>query len=219
MPGISLTATTDGFDEVVQDLSAGLSTIGAIAAVVLDYGQRLQAQAVRNVSGVQVTYSGGTFVVNRDTGFLSQNIRLTQPNPLGAMVTADTEYASYVHDGVDHPVDMKPFLMGKVIPIRARGMGDAHLAQTSVQGAALWAMPTQGPVKGGVTHKQKRNSKGRVSRNLYISFRRVTAASTGWIIPVRPPRPFLTAAVETIEPLFTAALAKTFADHINGGGP
>jgi hypothetical protein len=217
--GLTLTVAVDGLDAIVQRLDASLFTIAALSRTVKEYGRIAQAQAVVNVSGVQVTYSGGTFVVNRVTGKLAQSITMAQVNPLAAIVKATAHYADIIESGRDHPLDMKPKLMGKTIPIRTRGMGDAHLAQTSVQGPALWAMPTQGPVKGGVTKVKRKNSKGRTSKIEFIAFRKVTSASKGWIRPIVKPRPFMLATAEKIEPLFATAIADVYAKYIEGSAP
>jgi len=214
--GLTLTASVDGFDKLIQTLGAGLVTIAALSESVKKHAEMVRAQAVVNVSGVQVTWSGGMFVVNRQTGKLAQSITVLQTNPLGAIVKANANYADTVEAGVDHPVDMKPYLLGKTIPIRARSMGGAQLAQKEVQGAALWAVPTQGPVKGGVRKVPKYNSKGKVSKYEYISFRRVGPQSKGWIIPVRPARPYMRAAGEKILPLLAADIAAIYAKHLGG---
>ena len=214
---IVLNATVEGLDDIVQRLDAGLLTIAAFSQVVKQHAYMAQAQAVVNVSGVQVTWSGGFFTVNRGvSGKLAQSITVLQPNALSAIVKANAKYANAIEGGVDHPIDMKPYLLGKTIPIRTRGMGDAHLAQTSVQGPALWAMRVEGPVRGGVKRMVKKNSKGKVSKVEFIAFRRVTAVSKGWILPVRPARPFMLAAAEKIEPLFGAAVAEVYRKHVEG---
>ena len=205
---VTIAAQVEGLDNVVQRLGAGLFTIAALSQTVRKYAYMAQAQAVKNVSGVQVTYSGGTFVVNRITGKLAQSISVLQVTPLAAIVMASAKYADAVEGGSKER-DMKPYLLGKIIPIRARGSGGGQLAQQN-------GMPTQGPVYRGARMVPKYNSKGKVSKKEWISFRRVTATSKGWIIPPRPARPFMAAAGEVIEPLFAAEIAAVYAKHITG---
>jgi hypothetical protein len=208
--GLTLTASVDGLDEIVTTLEAGLLTIAALSRVVGDFAKQIQAQATLNVSGTQVTYSGGTFIVNRVTGKLSQSFNRAQINPLSAIVVNTASYANAIEAGVDHPVDLKPLLMGKTIPIRTRGMGDAHLAQQN-------GLATQGPVKGGVSQHKRKNSKKRTSKIEYIAFRKVTVNSKGWVIPPRAPRPFMLAAAEALQIPFSDAIAAAYAEYLSGG--
>jgi hypothetical protein len=184
--GISVSVSAPGFADLAARLDKGLDAIGAMDKVVEKWAKAAQAQAVRNVSGVQVTFAGGTFVVNRVTGKLAQSIQiLPKQTPLTRIVKAGAEYADAIENGI-RSFDMKPGLMGKTIPIRV-------------------AAGTPGAKN--ITLK---NFAGGVSTNGWVIFRTVGPNSTGWIYPGKAPRPFMAAAAESIADKFRADVERTY---------
>lgn len=223
--GFVLSASLDGFDELVTRLDTGLDTIWKLRDVVTEYAYKTQAQSVLNVSGTTVTYSGGTFVVNRQTGKLAQSIQVlsgwaTGGHGLAAVVYASAKYADIIESGVDHPVDMKPYLMGKTIAIKVGKNGNRFIPYPVMSGLGADGSPAGNSHQGRVTARKvpKRASTGKLVGFDYVIFRKVTAQSKGWIIPPRPARPFMQAAAEKIEPEFQRAIADAYANFLQGEG-
>jgi len=182
-----------GADELAERLSISATAIRELQAIVRKYTRLAQKTAVQNVSGGIVTFSKGSFTIQRRTGKLARSIQASFPNPFSGLVEATAEYAADVEQGTRGPVDMKPFLMGKTVPLPVAGaIGRAANRWSKANGGS----PT------GLTKITKVSSTGKVSGSQFIAFRKVTANSKGWIIPQRPPRPFMEAAAEKIEPLF-----------------
>lgn len=220
--GFLITARLEGFDQTIGRLERGLDAIYEMRKVVLDFAYRAQAQAVRNVSGVTVDYSGGSFVINRQTGKLAQSIQVLPGvggSVLSAVVRATAKYADYVEGGVDHPIDMKKYLpKNKAIPIKVHGPNGNRFIPFPVMTGLIAGEPAGNSHQGRVLARKvpKKSSTGKLVGFNYVIFRRVTPQSKGWIIPPRPARPFMQAAAEKIEPDFQRSLAETYAKFLEG---
>lgn len=84
-------------------------TKDAVRSATVDLVQRTW---IEYASGVQVTYSGGTFRVNSVTGEYMRSIQdgLRFPEDLTGEVFTTSPHASIIEDGID-PYDMKPGLL------------------------------------------------------------------------------------------------------------
>ena len=204
LSGYVLQADLHGFDRLITGLETGLDAIVELRNTVQKYARLGQAQAVQNVSGNVVTYSGGTFVINRQTGKLARSIQI-YPDPsgslLGAVIVAGANYAAAVENGTTGPVDLKPSLMGKTIPIMVRGGKKAR---------------DKAIASGDATAVERHASTGRKMETAAIIFRKVGPKSKGWIIPQQPARPFMLAMAEDIGPKFTAEIQSVFEKYLNG---
>jgi hypothetical protein len=178
---IEVSAKVTGVDDITAALKDGLTTLSDVKGGIRKYTEMAHARAVQNVSGVESMFKGNFFLIYRRTGKLARSFRVTYPNALSSIIVNEANYASYVEEG--HPAfDMKPYLMGKTIPL---------------------------PVRGGnprATSRRLRASTGRKSKVETIAFRRIGPNTKGWIIPAAQPRPFMAAAGEYIEPLFSAGI-------------
>ena len=199
---LSLDIEVGGLNDLALSMRGGLGVISEMRAVLQKYTYKLQAQAVQNVSGINVTYAGGTFIINRQTGKLARSIQVDPSYGAGGLssrVYASASYASAVENGSPER-DLKAVLMGKVIPLPVKG----NLKEKKAAVAA-----------GTASAVSKFASTGRQTRTEYIAFRRITPNSKGWIIPAQPGRPFMAAAAEVIQPAFAHAVAETFAKYLN----
>jgi hypothetical protein len=196
--GYEVTADVKGLDGVVTTVEKGLDAILDLRRVVRQYLAEAQSQAVRNVSGIEVQYSGGTFTINRQTGKLVRSIQIYDSGPLSGYVVAGANYASALENG-SPARDMKPSLLGKIIPFPVTGTTKEK---------------KQAVADGNATAIQKYGSTGRKTRVEYIAFRKVGPNSKGFIIPAQPPRPFMQATAEVIGPKFSRAVADAFAKFI-----
>lgn len=208
---VTLEIETEIVDQYAEQLATSLTGIKAVSLAVYKAADELQAQAVQNVSGNQVTFDGNTFVVNRQTGKLARSINVRR-GPLSATVVADAEYASYVEEGVLHPVDMKQSLMGKTIPIRVSGP-KGNRAGLGPISHPIYGNSNQDPEKTSATKVPKLSSSGKKVGNMFVIFRKVTKSSKGWIIAPRMPRPFMRAAAAEIEPKFAKAVEDAVVAH------
>jgi hypothetical protein len=182
-------------EELARALADSATQIREMQAIVRKWTIAAQRQAVKNVSGGIVTYSKGSFTIQRQTGKLARSIQASFPNALTGVVSATAEYAADVEQGTRGPVDMKPFLMGKTVPLPV---------PTPIALAANRWSKANGGSPTGFTKVQKVASTGALRGSAYIAFRKVGPNSKGWIIPQQPARPFMEAAGETIKPLFIA---------------
>lgn len=206
MIGLSVQAEIAGLEKIDTTFMQGLETIVELQRTVRTFAHKLQAQAVANVSGIAVTYSGGTFVINRQTGKLARSIQVVPGGGSGngsgrltASVVASASYASAVEGG-SQARDMKPYLMGKTIPLPFKGSSRMNDAVVTF---------------GLGKETQRKSSTGRKAGKSTTVFVKVGPQSRGWIIPAQPARPFMQAAGETIMPEFQAAIAEAFARHLN----
>lgn len=116
MSGVKIVIKATGLQKAAKKFTDGnAELITNLSKIVRKYAQATQAQAVKNVSGTAVNYSGGTFTVNRISGTLARSITVTYPSKLSAVVEAGVDYADAIEGGVDHPVDLKMSLMGKCL--------------------------------------------------------------------------------------------------------
>jgi hypothetical protein len=202
--------TLIGADKLAERLSVSATSIRDLQAIVRKYTVAAQKMAVQNVSGGVVTYSKGTFTIQRMTGKLARSIQASYPNAFSGVVTAGAEYAADVEQGTRGPVDMKPFLMGKTVPLPVAG--------AIARAATRWSKANGGSPTG-FTRVQKIASTGKLMGSAYIAFRKVGPNSKGWIIPQQPARPFMQATAEKIEPLFRADVEAAWARFIEGNVP
>lgn len=202
--GLGITLEATGFEQAFRRPTLdNLDLLTTISKVVKKYAQMAQKQAVVNVSGGQVMYSGGVFVIHRQTGKLARSIQVSYPSPLSAVVMASAEYAAALEGGVPYPVDLKPSLMGKTVFIPFKNAQDPKAPRDSAGNYMGVSLP-------------KYDSKGNRAGNRFGIFRRVTPNSTGWIIPPRPPRPFMRAAAEAVMPGYQKELTEAFRAAIEG---
>ena len=197
-----LSLEVDGLNDIVTSMATGLDAIVAMRKCVERASIEIQAQAVRNVSGITVEYSGGTFIINRQTGKLVRSIQILPDfggGVLSSLVVAGANYAAAVEFGTQER-DLKELLMGKVIPFQVKGT-----AKEKKEAVA----------DGTATAVNKYASTGKKNRVEYIAFRKIGPNSKGWIIPAQPARPFMQAAAEVVLPKFRDAVAETLAQFIN----
>jgi hypothetical protein len=220
---IIVNANVEGFDGLAARLAQSLTTINAVQRVLRDHGRIMQARAVSNASGRIVTYQGRSWVINRQTGKLVRSIQLTDPNPLAVGLVASAEYASDVEQGTRGPVDLKKTrLAGKIVPLPVKDVQGKAL-KFNAQGKATAPIKTlsvgrfgkQTSAKG-VRANTKKATTGMVAGTKYIMFRRVPKNGNGWIIPQRPPRPFMAEAADYTAPLLKDAVEKAFAQFLTG---
>jgi hypothetical protein len=223
--GLVLEIDTDVVEAYAAKVAMSLTGIKALSDVVYKSADELQALAVENASGKQVTYDGRTFTIARRSGDLVRSIHVDR-KPLAASVIANEEYASYVEEGVLHPVDMKPFLIGKIIPIRVAGPKGNRVGQGPIPypvqggyaGGKVQGNSNQDPATTQAKIAPKISTTGKKVGNYYLIFRRVSKTSRGWIIPPRLPRPFMAAAGAEIEPKFTDAIEAAVLEHFEALG-
>lgn len=221
MAGIAITVDVRDLEAASKRLQSSLDTINALQQVVRKYAYIAQAQAVLNVSGISVTYSGGSFVIHRQTGRLAQSIQVWHMSGLASVIRATAKYADIIESGVLHPVDMKPFLRGKMIPIKLKGQqGNRFISHPVMTGLGSNGKPAgnshQGPDTPGIRKIARYGSTGKLVGHDYVIFRKVTPQSKGWIIPPRLPRPFMQAVAEKIEAPFRDEVAEAYARFIEG---
>jgi len=186
---IEVSANLQGISDITRGLGEGFEYLAETKAAIRKFAYLAMARATQNVSGGVVTYKGGNFTINRRTGKLARSFRVLFPNALGAIIINEANYASYLNDGT-RAHDMKPHLIGKTVPLRVGKLG------------------------GGVK-RQLKSSTGRKGRSEYISFRKVTSSSKGWIIPAQEARPFMDEAGVYIEPLFAAGMEAVLVRYLN----
>lgn len=200
MPLISVTAQIKG--EADQDLIARLTTPieanPAIRKVMQKYARVAQREATQNVSNRQVNFEGSSFVIKRQTGNLARSIQVTEVTALTATIVASgggdkkEDYAAAVEEG-HREFDMKPFLMGKTVPLMVSKGTPGAMAVPQVA------------------------TTGRVMGNKFIIFRKVGPNSKGWIIPAMAARPFMAAAGAAVAEPFGEAVAEAIRVSIEGG--
>lgn len=215
---IIITADIDGVDALLERMGSSPGLTRVISKVVSRYAREAQAEAVRNLSNRAVSYNGEVFIIKRQTGKLARSIRITSMTALSASIQAgdaEVDYAAAVEHG-HKAFDMKPFLRGKLIPIRVKG-------PTGNRKPAMGALPfpvvgnsNKDPMTTRASKVQKFASTGKANGSEYLIFRRVTATSTGWIIPPQPPRPFMAAAGAAIQKPFSEGLQKAVKDYWEG---
>lgn len=224
--GLEVSVTLEGFEELSSNLTFdNLDLVASMKKIVREWTKRAQAQAVQNVSGGQVIYSGGSFVINRQTGKLARSIQKEYPSALSGVVIANLggdggkgDYAAAIEYGVPFPVDLKPSLMGKTVFIpfsSAYGNRSGPIpypVQTSAKGGNSPQDPAQ--TRNVTVSIPVFNSKGQRSGNKFGVFRKVGPNTQGFIIPPRAARPFMQAAAEAITPGFEEAIRTAYAEHI-----
>lgn len=194
------TVKVEGADELIAALRTPLEQISAIRGVVRKFAREAQREATMNVSGRQVSFEGGSFIINRQTGNLARSIQIVDVSALSATIVATgggergEDYAAAVETG-HKAFDLKPFLMGKTVPL-----------------------PVTKGTPGAVMVPNVATT-GRQMGNKFILFRRVGPNSKGWIIPAAPPRPFMAAAAATIAGPFNEAILEALRENIEGAGP
>jgi len=189
--GVSVVIAVEakGAEEFAEKLATSLTAISKLQKVLHRWSNKLRAAAVANASGKTVSYKGSSFTINRQTGFLTKSIQVSQTGPLADEVRATAAYAAAVEEG-HKSFDMKPFLpKDKPIPIRV-------------------AAGTKGAKEISLT-----GSTGTTTGKTWVLFRYVSPNSKGWIMPAKAARPFMAAAAAEIEPGFTKEVADTFAAH------
>lgn len=221
--GLRISITPEGFDDLGRQLTLdNLQIVAEFKKIVQRYTELARAEAVKNVSGGVVTYSGGSFVINRQTRKLAGSIQTTYPSPLSGVVIAKAEYAAAIEAGVPYPVDLKPSLMGKTvfIPFRTPYGNRVSPIQFPVQTSSRGGNNPQDPAQTRqvVQSVPLMSSGGRRTGNQFGVFRRVGPNSTGWIIPPRKARPFMGAAAEKIAPLFEADIEKAYVEFVERKG-
>lgn len=217
--GIIVSVDASNLQGYSRRLTSNLDLVGAVARIVKKHANRAQAQAILNVSGVLVQYSGGVFTIARQSGKLAQSIQIQRVTYTSALIRATAKYADAIEGGVEHPVDLKPYLMGKTIPIKLKGQNGNKYVTYPVMTGLLDGSPAgnshQGPT-AGIKKVARKASTGALTGHDYIIFRKVTPRSKGWIIPPRPKRPFMEAAAEKIEPDFSKEVADTLQRYVEG---
>lgn len=200
MPLYTVTASGDDEQELIARLKTPLDQITAVREVIRKYARIAQREATANVSGRQVVFEGNSFVIKRQTGNLARSIQVVEVTPLSATIIATgggerkQDYAAAVELG-HKAFDMKPFLMGKTVPLEV-SKGTPGAVQVS-----------------------RVATTGRVMGSKFIIFRRVGPNSKGWIIPAQKPRPFMAATAATIAKPFAAAILDAIRSNIEGNAP
>lgn len=198
--GIGIEAKVIGLENMVGTLEKGLDALFEMRQSVREHAYKLQAQAVANVSGVTVQYSGGSFLINRRTGKLVRSIQITQnAGVFSANVVASANYASAIEGGTGQH-DLKPLLMGKTIVFQFKGSEEERVKAVAEKRAY---------------QKDRKTSTGKPLKTQTIEFRKVGPKSQGWIVPAQKKRPFMQAAAETIQPLFTASVDAIVTKYLN----
>lgn len=199
--GVVIDVTTAGLESLETSIKQGLDVEQALKGVVKEYTRKTQALMVQNVSGTRVTYSGGNFVINRQTGKLARSIQIFELNPLAGSVKATAEYAGFVEGG-HGAIDLKQTMQGKIVPLPV----DITSAKAMQRMQAQQAKGIAGVSASGLKVTKITASTGRFMGSRAVVFRRV--GKTGWIIPAQAPRPFGQAAAEAIEQPFADAVRK-----------
>jgi hypothetical protein len=203
---VDILITMPGLDHEMApifDMGEGLEAVRDLKGVLRTNTQRIYDQALQNVSGIEVQYSGGTFVINRVSGHLAQSLEMVenwQGKPLAMAVNAAANYASDVEHGAPAH-DMKPYLMGKTIAIRLDPAGGYR---------------TNRPMPLDVQKRPLFGSTGRKVGSEMVIFRRVGPNSKGWIIPAQKPRPFMQAAVEKVRPMLEDDVRRALSKYVGG---
>jgi hypothetical protein len=210
-------ADVSGFQNLMLKLSTSLSTIEELRNVLRRNGTRLQQRAVRNVSGVTVSYKGRTWVVNRQTGKLARSIQQMSPNPLSVAVVASAEYASDVAEGTRGPVDLKRFMAGKIIPLPLSNAQGKAVEQGGVKSLFVGRFSSTQTSASGVKKNNVVSSGGKSMGAKYVMFRRVPkVGGKGWIIPQRQPKPFLQEAADYVAPQLASDVEDAFKAFLEG---
>jgi hypothetical protein len=194
--GFTISVDVSSLQGQAARLGSSLDAIADIGRIVEKYAHLAQAQAVQNASGITVSYSSGSFIINRQTGKLVRSIQLMKVLPTYALVKANAEYADAVEDG-HKAIDLKPKLMGKTIPIRLKS------------GSSMISF-------GNAKEVERRSSSGEIIGSSLIIFRKVTKHSKGWIIPAARGRPFMQAAGESIAKPFQRDVLDAYSRFLNG---
>jgi hypothetical protein len=223
-----------------QRLGLEGDTMAQLGGLVRQVGLMAQAQAVYNVSGYPVNYSGGFFRVNVRTGALKASISLQYPskNQLTARVyvTGSMSIASSI-PGLSKPrpvsdyagavewghkqVDLKRTMQGKIVPF----FGSVSKANGPYAATGLLPVDIDhdfGDPFASPEHIAKLAAKGKPP----MYFIRTKASSrgnssyyisfrrvgkTGWIIPRAKPRPFMRASGEQLRDKGKAVLTNGIA--------
>lgn len=218
---VSINVDVSGFTDIMDRLQTSLSTIDAIAFELRRHGRLAQRRAVANVSGVVRMFNGRSFVVNRQTGKLARSIQVTSPNPLAVTIEASAAYASDVELGTRGPVDLKKTkLAGKIIPMPlSRSQGAAiKSAKGSLKTILVGRFNQKSTSTSGYKENKKSAKTGKPMGSQYILFRRVPSrGGSGWIIPQRPPRPFMEEAGAYVAPLLKDAVEAAYKSFLEEG--
>jgi hypothetical protein len=210
-------ADVSGFDGLMRKLSTSLTTINALQQVLRRNGTRLQQRAVHNVSGNVVSYKGRTWVVNRQTGKLARSIQQMSPAPLSVAVVASAEYASDVIEGTRGPIDLKRFLAGKIIPLPLSNAQGKAVNKGGIKTLFVGRFSNTQTAASGIKKNTMTSSGGKSMGSKYVMFRRVPkVGGKGWIIPQRPPRPFLQEAADYVAPMLAEDVENAFKAFLEG---
>lgn len=164
---------------LLQRLRKKLETSGqVIADVVRDLGIEAQEQMTHNLSGTEVSYSGGRFKINVQTGNLRRRVRLEYPyqgDPYSVGIFNNASYAQRLQEGVSGE-QRKRELLGSQKAKRSRS-GRAYLNINN--GKEWWTI-----------HEDSE-------------------------LADQPPRPFVDATLEQMQPRMVERLAQTFAELLS----